>query len=66
MYIVHLPLLFVLEIPIATLQVPWVLKFTFLNLVTFGILLASYHFLVRLTIIGETLNGRRYKFISPF
>jgi peptidoglycan/LPS O-acetylase OafA/YrhL len=66
MYIVHLPLLFVLEIPIATLQVPWVLKFALLNIVAFGILLASYHFLVRSTIVGETLNGRRYKFVNPF
>jgi Acyltransferase family len=66
MYIVHLPLLFVLEIPIATLQVSWVLKFALLNIVAFGILLASYHFLVRSTIVGETLNGRRYKFVSPF
>ena len=66
MYIVHLPLLFVIEIPIATWQMAWPVKFLLLNAATFGVLIASYHYLVRSTIIGETLNGRRYPFVNPF
>jgi hypothetical protein len=38
----------------------WPVKFLLLNAATFGVLIASYHYLVRSTIIGETLNGRRY------
>ena len=61
LYIVHLPLLYVLEIPMATWQAPWLVKFALLNAVAFAILLSSYHFLVRSSFIGETLNGRRYR-----
>ncbi len=66
LYIVHLPLLFLLEIPMATWEAPWLVKFALLNAVAFAILLSSYHFFVRSSIIGKTLNGRRYPFVRSF
>ena len=42
---------------------PGFLKFLFLNSVTFGILFASYHLMVRSTWIGSLLNGRMYPFV---
>jgi hypothetical protein len=59
MYLAHLPLLFVLEIPMAQVEAHWVLKLALLNVSAFVILLVSYHYLVRSTFIGACLNGRR-------
>jgi hypothetical protein len=37
------------------------------NAVTFALMFASYHYLVRSTFIGQVLNGRRYPFVAwPF
>ena len=38
----------------------WAIKFPLILAITLTVLLASYHYLVRPTLIGEILNGRKY------
>jgi peptidoglycan/LPS O-acetylase OafA/YrhL len=66
-YLVHLPLVAALQIWMALLPWPGVIKFLLLNLVGFVILFASYHYLVRSTFIGRMLNGRSHPLVAwPF
>jgi glucans biosynthesis protein C len=58
LYIVHLPLIVLLQIVVAQLGWPWPLKFTLILAVSFPIMFASYHWLVRTTVVGAVLNGR--------
>ena len=60
-YIVHLPVLFVLQVAVLELPLHWSIKFPFILAVAMAVLLGSYHALVRYTMIGEVLNGRRYR-----
>jgi ABC-type multidrug transport system ATPase subunit len=39
----------------------WSVKFPFILVLSFAVLFASYHFLVRSTVIGQLLNGRRHR-----
>lgn len=64
-YLAHIPLVPWLHIWIAYWPGPGIVKFLLLNLVSFVILYASYHYLVRSTFIGRVLNGRRYPLV-PF
>ena len=59
-YLVHLPLVFYLQIGFARLPWHWAVKFPLLMAMALGLLFASYHYLVRNTFLGERLNGRRY------
>ena len=59
MYLIHLPVLFVIELPMSQWQAHWALKLGILNVSCFGILLLSYQLFVRNTMIGVCLNGRR-------
>ena len=59
-YLIHLPVIFFIEIPLAALPLFWPIKVTLVAAATLAILLPSYHYLVRPTIIGMVLNGRRY------
>jgi glucans biosynthesis protein C len=60
MYLVHLPVVLILQAAMRDQPWPWTLKFA-LNLgVTFAVLLASYQSLVRFSPIGLLLNGRRF------
>jgi surface polysaccharide O-acyltransferase-like enzyme len=59
-YLIHLPVIFFIEIPLAPLALVWPIKVTLVGVATLAILLPSYHYLVRPTIIGKVLNGRRY------
>ncbi|MGE0640717.1 MAG: acyltransferase family protein [Thermoanaerobaculia bacterium] len=59
-YLVHLPIVFALQVLLMKVPLHWSLKFPAILAVTFGLLLASYHYLVRSTFVGEILNGRRY------
>ena len=63
-YLAHIPLLPALHILISQWPVPALIKFPLLNLVAFGLLFASYHFLVRSTWMGKLLNGRKYPWNS--
>ncbi len=66
-YLAHLPLVAALQVWVATWPAPGVVKFTFVCLAASTLLLASYHYLVRSTLIGLVLNGRRYPFVAwPF
>jgi surface polysaccharide O-acyltransferase-like enzyme len=59
MYLVHLPILWLLQAWSFRWPLHWSLKFPLVLAVTFALLLASYRWLVRGTFIGVFLNGRR-------
>jgi len=59
MYLAHLPIVFGLQVLVMDWPLHWTLKFPLVVAVTLAVLFASYHVLVRTTIIGEILNGRR-------
>lgn len=59
LYLVHLPLVMALQAVVMLWDFHWSIKFLFIVTVTTGLLLLSYHYLVRFTYIGEILNGRR-------
>ncbi len=60
-YIAHLPLVCALQVLVAQWPLHWTIKYPFIVGVAFVVLFASYHFLVRYTIIGAVLNGRKYR-----
>jgi ABC-type multidrug transport system ATPase subunit len=55
-----MPLVFFLAAAFAKVPWHWAVKFPLILAITMSVLLASYHFLVRPTWLGEILNGRRY------
>jgi glucan biosynthesis protein C len=65
MYLVHLPLVFALQVLMMDWPLHWTVKFPILLAATVAILLTSYHFLVRSTFLGKVLNGRRYPRGTP-
>lgn len=62
LYLTHMPLVMYLQVEWAYWEFPWYLKLPLLNIYIIVILLISYHFLIRSTILGVILNGRRYPF----
>jgi ABC-type multidrug transport system ATPase subunit/peptidoglycan/LPS O-acetylase OafA/YrhL len=60
LYLLHLPLVFALQEAMSDWPLHWSVKFPLLLAVASVLLLASYHYFVRSTLIGEILNGRRY------
>ena len=66
MYIVHPPVVMVLPTLLADWPVPAGVKFSLVLAGTVVITVVTYHFLVRATLIGERLNGRRYPNILPW
>ena len=62
LYIVHLPLVVGLQVALARFALPFWVKFPFVCTVSTILLLVSYQYLVRSTLIGFVLNGRRYPF----
>lgn len=60
LYLVHPPIVFGLQALVMHLPFSWAIKFPAILVVTMAVLLVSYHWLVRSTLIGEILNGRRY------
>lgn len=59
LYIVHLPLVIVLQMWVADWPLPAWLKFALIVLAAAAVLLLTYRYLVRYTVIGWLLNGRR-------
>ena len=59
MYIIHLPVVALLNIAVAGWELPGVVKMVGVVLVSGGLLLASYQLGVRHTIVGRILNGPR-------
>ena len=60
LYLAHLPIVFFLAAAFAKVPLHWAIKFPLILTITMAVLLASYHYLVRPTWIGEILNGRKY------
>jgi glucan biosynthesis protein C len=60
MYLVHLPIIWLLQAWILRWPLHWSVKFSLILAVSMVLLLASYHWLVRGTFVGVFLNGRRY------
>jgi ABC-type multidrug transport system ATPase subunit/peptidoglycan/LPS O-acetylase OafA/YrhL len=58
-YLAHLPLIFFFQLLIKDVPWHWAVKFPIVLSTSLVLLFTSYHFLVRLTFIGDTLNGRR-------
>lgn len=65
MYLLHLPILIAVEIPLVNLGWPIPVKLILTLAVTTLVLLLSYHLLVRSTPLGGWLNGRRHPFRLP-
>jgi ABC-type multidrug transport system ATPase subunit/peptidoglycan/LPS O-acetylase OafA/YrhL len=59
-YIMHLPVVAALQVWVGRWPLHWSVKFPFILVVSFAVLFASYHWLVRPTFVGALLNGRRY------
>lgn len=60
LYLVHLPLVFFLEVLFAQVPWHWTVKYPLILAIAFAVLFPSYHYLVRSTFIGKLLNGRKY------
>ncbi len=60
MYLLHVPVLIWVQVLIAPLLLPPLSKGLLALAIAMPLLLASYHYAVRSTWIGEVLNGRRY------
>lgn len=59
MYLVHLPLMIWIPLALRNLHLPAIVKFTIVLAIALPVLLASYEWGVRYTIIGRVLNGPR-------
>jgi len=60
MYVMHLPIVYALQAWMIRWPLHWSVKYTLIVATTIGLLLASYHYLVRSTFVGLFLNGRKY------
>ncbi len=65
LYLWHLPLLIALQYPLSRMDIDPHLNFLILCLLATAILLATYQFVVRYTLIGTLLNGKRTRRRSP-
>lgn len=59
-YLAHLPLVLALQLLMREWPLSWPIKFVLLMSLTMALLLVTYHWLVRSTVVGALLNGRRY------
>jgi len=57
-YIVHLPVLFVIQYRLMDLELGWAEKFAISVVATFAVSLLSYHALVRRTVVGKLLGAQ--------
>jgi peptidoglycan/LPS O-acetylase OafA/YrhL len=65
LYLIHLPILMVLQVAASTLDWPWPIKFGAILLIALPLMFASYQLLVRYSFIGTVLNGRRVRDERP-
>jgi len=61
LYLAHAPLILVGQWLVKDIPFHWFSKFSLITLTTTALLLLSYRYLVRYTLIGTTLNGLRVK-----
>lgn len=59
-YIAHLPLVAAVQVLLGRLPWHWSLKLPLILIVSLAVLFLSYHIMVRPTVIGLWLNGRKY------
>ncbi len=59
-YLVHLPLVVLLQIAVARWPLSWMVKYPLILVVSMPLLFLSYDLLARSTFIGAQLNGRKY------
>jgi glucans biosynthesis protein C len=59
-YIVHLPVVTALQVALSRTALPCGPKFIAVAAIATGVALGSYHLLVRPTVVGQLLNGRRH------
>jgi ABC-type multidrug transport system ATPase subunit/peptidoglycan/LPS O-acetylase OafA/YrhL len=59
-YLAHLPVVAALAVWVSQWPVSWMLKYPLILVVSFAVLFGSYHLLVRHTVIGKLLNGRKH------
>lgn len=62
LYIIHLPIVVILQVAASPLAVSCWIKFAMVCALTAAVSLTAYHYLVRSTPIGLLLNGRRHPF----
>lgn len=60
MYLVHLPIVWLLQAWMLSWPLPWGAKLALVLAITGVVLLASYHYLVRASFMGAFINGRKY------
>jgi glucan biosynthesis protein C len=60
-YIVHLPILLVLQAAVAPLDLAWFAKYPMIVGISFAIMFVSYDLLVRYSWVGAILNGRKVR-----
>ena len=61
LYIAHLPLIQIIQFWVSDWPLPSYVKLIFIWIVTTVLLLLSYRYLIRYTLIGTLLNGKRFK-----
>ncbi|WP_461624973.1 hypothetical protein [Bradyrhizobium sp. 25ACV] len=59
LYLIHMPIVMALQVAVSQLGWPGPVKFAIILAVALPAMLASYHLLVRFSIVGVVLNGRR-------
>jgi ABC-type multidrug transport system ATPase subunit/peptidoglycan/LPS O-acetylase OafA/YrhL len=59
-YLAHLPVVALLQVWVGQWPLHWGVKYPLILVVSFAVLFASYHWLVRPTVIGQLLNGRKH------
>jgi ABC-type multidrug transport system ATPase subunit/peptidoglycan/LPS O-acetylase OafA/YrhL len=60
-YLAHLPVVAAFQVWVGHWPLHWSVKYPFVLVASFAVLFVSYHFLVRPTLIGQLLNGRRHR-----
>jgi len=60
LYLVHLPIVLVLQIVVSQWSLHWSMKYALILGIAFPIMFVTYRYWVRNTFIGAVLNGRRY------
>jgi ABC-type multidrug transport system ATPase subunit/peptidoglycan/LPS O-acetylase OafA/YrhL len=60
LYLAHLPVVAAFGVIVGHWPLHWSVKFPLVLAASFAVLFASYHYLVRSTVLGQWLNGKRY------
>jgi hypothetical protein len=59
LYLMHLPLIFTLQVLLMNVPLHWLIKYPLILIITLWLLLLTYQRWVRATWLGQLLNGRR-------